>query len=195
MTVIKDNIGEIESLAKFVLEDLRANKFKIDYCVAIGRAKELRSLLDINDILKLSQIIHNIANKYLGKIHISLPPVLTGPNIFSSPCRYRELISVLPNGDVSLCGIGITHKELVFGNIRRKSLTEIWQSSKPLKRLQNVNYKDFKGVCNICIFRKYCANFCPAYAYEVYGDLLAPFPICQELYEKGLFPQKYIRQV
>ncbi len=44
------------------------------------------------------------------------------------------------------------------------------------------------GVCANCKVRERCRGLCRASAIGEYGDLRAPYPMCQALYDEGLFP-------
>lgn len=55
------------------------------------------------------------------------------------------------------------------------------------------NVTDIKGVCSKCIYLKECGGNCRADAVAQYGDILAPYPICQKLYDAGKFPKECLR--
>ena len=200
MTVTKGNLNNINKLAELVLDRIGVDALKVDPVIAVGRAKYLLDeLLDVNSMHIFIEKVKELTLEYPGKIFTSVPPALLGRSILeknsriTAPCDYRHICGLLPNGDISLCGIGLTHRELVFGNVQQKTLKSILSDANELRLLREARPQDFKGVCSLCIFSKYCANYCPAYSYEIYGDLLASNPICQAFYDSHVFPSKYLK--
>lgn len=194
MTVVNSNINQIESVADVVLETIGADSLKIDPAISMGRAKqELQNiLLDVEDIPVFIRKLKRVSQKYPRKIYTSLPPAFTGLYVKTIICDYKNLLGIMADGSISLCGIGYTNKEVIFGNIRLNSLDDVWKYNKILSAIRNISTKSVSGICKLCIFSRHCVNFCPAYVYDTYKTFFASHPICQMLYEKGLFTQKYI---
>lgn len=67
------------------------------------------------------------------------------------------------------------------GNIKEKSLREIWENSELFKELRD--FKSYKGKCGSCEYITVCGG-CRARAYSVYGDYLEEEPFC------GYMPMK-----
>ncbi len=74
-------------------------------------------------------------------------------------------------GEVFPCG----YLPLSSGNIRRRSLVEIWRDSPIFKSLRDSS--QLKGKCGICEYREVCQG-CRARAYGCTGDFLAEEPYC-----------------
>ncbi len=79
--------------------------------------------------------------------------------------------SLRPNGDVYPC----TFLPITVGNIRKQSLTDIWQNSPVLKQLRN--RQNLKGECGACQYRGTCGG-CRGRAYACTGDYLETDPVC-----------------
>ena len=79
-------------------------------------------------------------------------------------------IKICPNGDVYPCML----LQINLGNIRKRSLREIWNESPVLKRLRS---RELKGKCGECEHKNTCAG-CRGRAYEETGDILAPDEGC-----------------
>jgi len=75
-------------------------------------------------------------------------------------------LTILPNGDMIPCML----LQIKLGNVRKESITEIWDNSQVLATLRKRNL--LKGECNQCIYRDRCAG-CRGRAYEETGDMLA----------------------
>lgn len=199
MSVFKDNLQEVGAVADLAF-DLGADMFKAHPVTAIGRAKDFtQRLLSLRQYIEFAQVLEEVEQLYPGKVGTSLPWILTAAfasekkSIMRSICKYKNLLTLLPNGDISLCGIGITHPSTILGNITEKGIGEIWCSEQGiLESLRKMEPLQIEGICGKCIFRKYCANMCPAYVYEVYGTFTASYPLCEDLRASGLFPEKYL---
>ena len=74
-------------------------------------------------------------------------------------------------GIVQPCGF----LQVACGDIRRKSLAEIWETSDTLRLLRNGD--SLKGKCLDCGHRSVCGG-CRARAFEVLGDISGQDPIC-----------------
>lgn len=198
MSVFKENFKEISAVADLVF-GLGADYFKIHPVMRIGKAKNFaQHLLPLESYTEFTRILKKVGQVYPGKIGTSLPQALTAHFAFqhyvtTTSCDYKTLLTLLPNGDVSLCGIGITHPSAVLGDIKKESLNDIWNSdSGLLSDLRLMDQLHIDGICKRCIFKKYCANVCPAYVYEVYKTFTSSYPLCEELQAAGLFPEKYL---
>jgi len=199
MTITRSNFAEIPALAKLVIP-LGARVLKVHPCLALGRAKGLEELLAPLECLKLIRIVAQLDEIYKGKIITTMPLSLVAsffdwprPLRIGGVCPYKNLLSILPNGDIALCGIGMTHPETVFGNIYQSSISEIWNKATGyLKELRSTTPNSFNGICSRCTFNKHCANSCPAYVYESSGTFFASHPLCEALYKMGLFPEEYL---
>lgn len=110
-----------------------------------------------------------------------------------APCSFPYYLGVNANGDVAPCDGLFNIEEMVVGNIREKPLEEIWRKSKLLKELRKINPSDLKGICGKCIYKDYCCGGCRAHAFIKYRDFAMPDPVCQTVYEAGLFPKDSLR--
>ena len=66
---------------------------------------------------------------------------------------------------------------LSLGNVRQRSIVEIYRESPLLVQVRNAN---FKGKCGVCLYRYICGGS-RARAYFTYGDPLAEDPACAYL--------------
>jgi radical SAM protein with 4Fe4S-binding SPASM domain len=94
-------------------------------------------------------------------------------------------LSLRPNGDVYPCPF----LQIKVGNIREKSLTEMWYSSELLKTLRNRSL--LTGKCGDCEYREPCGG-CRGRAYAYSDDVLAEDPVCLRdlMIEENVFPSK-----
>lgn len=77
------------------------------------------------------------------------------PKIKKYPCNRLSTFSLLPNGDVRLCGCRITttfHDELVIGNLKNNTLKEIFTSPKYDKIIKQFLDGKIPDICKKCSF-------------------------------------------
>jgi AdoMet-dependent heme synthase len=97
-------------------------------------------------------------------------------------------LSLRPNGDVHPC----TFLPINVGNVRERSLTDIWANSGVLNVLRE--RKTLKGQCGICEYRETCGG-CRARAYACTDDYLETDPVCLRslLVEENIHPNSMKR--
>lgn len=78
---------------------------------------------------------------------------------------------VSATGIVQPCGF----LQIPCGDIRKKSLVDIWNRSETLKLLRDED--NLKGKCRTCRFKEVCGG-CRARAFEVLGDVMEKDPVC-----------------
>jgi len=91
--------------------------------------------------------------------------------------------SLRPNGDVYPC----TFLPIKVGNVREKSIVDIWRNSQILKQLRS--RQSLRGDCGKCIFKNTCGG-CRGRAYACTGDYLDSDPICIRdlMLDEGVYP-------
>lgn len=201
-TIVRSNIDCLPHIAELAF-GLGAKSFKINPCLTIGRAKNLgEENLTSEDYGRLVSAVLKLNDKWPGRVVSMLPLPFVAQygrkhfNLARVGCHYKNLLGILPNGDVSLCGTGICHPEAIIGNVKRDDMDDMWNSNNEfLTKLRSLEPEKFRGVCGECMFRSNCANLCPAFVYDVYGDLQASYPICQSCYDAGFFPEKYVTSI
>jgi SynChlorMet cassette radical SAM/SPASM protein ScmF len=151
--------------------------------------------LSVEDLLELEKKVEDqLPDRYPGmNIDLYLPPALKGIKELSRQavcsCNILNICGILSNGDVSICGIGRIKKKFILGNIKEKSIAQIWKEARLFKEIRQKVPFDLKGICGKCLFKYQCLGFCRA---DVLGDKLSlvdPNGICDEVYQKGLFPK------
>jgi len=196
MTLQRRNREEIPGVVR-LSEKLGAGSLKINPLIPCGRVKgafEHKQNLNLEELLKLYRMVHKRwpLNKGLSII-FDLPVAFRSIEEIKHrgiiECRILNILGILGNGDFSICGIGQTVHELRMGNLHRDSIGEIWRESPILKGLRQSLPGKLKGICEHCIFKFQCLGACRANAYALTGDLYAPYFLCQESFESGLFPQ------
>ena len=107
--------------------------------------------------LKLSflQCYDNWGGLITKKELLGIQTLKRSPKIRKYPCQSFFNLSILPNGDIRLCGcrcLDTLKDELVIGNINRDSLKDLVKNKK-WKNLINISrQKDIPTICQNCSF-------------------------------------------
>jgi SynChlorMet cassette radical SAM/SPASM protein ScmF len=191
----RDEMGELIALA----ERLGAASFKINPITQLGRGQEmadLGKLLHVAEVLDFNRQLECGLGQGPGhdiSVHMTLPVAFHSLKAIRRQglhrCGVMNLLGVLPNGELSMCGLGDTHEDLVFGDARGMSIQEVWDTSPGLNRIRSEIREWPRGLCRRCLMRRYCIwGSCRAEAYALSGSLSAPAPLCQAAFEASLFP-------
>jgi SynChlorMet cassette radical SAM/SPASM protein ScmF len=192
----RGNVGEMAELIALAA-GLGASSFKINPITSLGRGQEMAeqgSLLDLEEVLEFNRWLEDGSAGGGG-----ISTIMSLPLVFQSlaairrqgmpRCGVMNLLGVLPGGELSLCGIGEAHPDLVFGHVRRESLRAVWEGSAVLARVRQEIGEWPAGLCRRCMVKRYCTwGYCRAEAHALSGSLSAPSPACQAAWEAGLFP-------
>lgn len=94
------------------------------------------------------------------------------------PCgAFRKSFIVLPNGDISACEKLIDVGEMTAGNVKLKSLKEIWLDERTT-RLVSPKVEQMDEDCRLCEHLQACWTGCYALKYYENRDLYAKDPRC-----------------
>ena len=190
------NAGELASLAELAAE-LGVWRLKLNPVTETGRGRDMAArgeLLSVEEVIALNgQLEEEIIPRAGISIQMSLPVVFWSLGRLRrdrvGQCGVLNIVGILPDGTVSICGIGELHEELVFGSVRQEPLQAIWQKSARLAQVREEIAEWPQGLCQRCLVRHYCAlGYCRAGAYEQFASLGAPYPFCQLAYDSGSFP-------
>jgi radical SAM protein with 4Fe4S-binding SPASM domain len=123
----------------------------------------------------------------------TLPPAFQ-PAGHAVTCGWgTSYAAVLANGDVAICHGMYELDEAKAGNVRQRSLADLWLSSTLFTQTRSWQAGDLLGVCGNCVVADSCRGLCRASAIAHYRDLRAPYPLCQTLYQAGRFPAAMLR--
>jgi len=196
--MMKNNWEEMDRVLGIAAKN-GADIFSLMLLIVSGRASEsinptpAETLKSIDNIFK-SYEKHRSVLKFANNTTI---PAALVPKKFRrrglhetfALCSFPYCLGVESNGDVAACDGFFNSPEMIIGNIRESSLAELWNNSPIMNDIRKINPTDLKGVCRKCVYRDYCAGGCRASAYNKYKDLTMPDPVCQTIYEAGLFPK------
>lgn len=196
MSLHRNNVNSMDDIVTLA-SNYNVQSIKINPVQPMGRG---RDLVQKGDSLPVAELLQ--ASEYCRK---SLKPSFPGEILFSLPlafrpyseirdqnfsvCRIFQILGLMPNGDISFCGIGNIARSMVIGNVITNSLADLWWRAPLLLDLRRRLPYELKGICARCILKASCLGECRALAYEQTGDLMGTYWICQQAYDAGLFPE------
>jgi SynChlorMet cassette radical SAM/SPASM protein ScmF len=200
-TLHRGNVSQITEIVKLA-EDLGCESVKFNHVQQVGRGEQFayEQGLQVPEIINLYHRIEmDLRNQSEIRIQFDIPFAfyairkLLDDNL--SRCTVRNILGLLAGGELSLCGIGVTVPELVYGHIKRDSLHDVWCNSPALIRLRNQIPDQLDGTCAQCIHRDLCQGCCVANNFHLAGRLNAPYQFCHIADKLGLFPDTRKRKI
>jgi SynChlorMet cassette radical SAM/SPASM protein ScmF len=201
-TVMRKNVSQIERIVE-IAKGLGANSVKFNIVQPTARGE---SMSNAGETLRVEELLR------LGRwIELELAPKAGIPLIFDYPysfkplsriskgegcgrCSIISILGVIASGHYALCGIGYHLPELVFGEVGKDSLENIWRNNQVLNTLRSGLPQKLEGICRRCLMKHYCLGSCIAQNYYSTGNLWAPYWFCDQAYRAGIFPQSRINE-
>lgn len=185
-TVGAHNLGEIEALAAFSHERLRAKVWNLYFLVPTGRGQFVSDISPADYDAVLASLAR-IRSAYTGKMLVnakcaphfvrnlfaegdaaSLRVYTGGAGGCPAGTHY---LGIRPNGDLTPC----PYLPVFAGNLRERGLSELWEGSDLFVRIRERNA--LGGRCGECELSSRCGG-CRARAWGMTGDLMAEDPLC-----------------
>jgi len=199
MTVARCNVDEVEVVVRLA-ESLGAGSVKFNVLHPTARGEQMHKAgetLNIKELVKLGQWVENTLSA-----SSNLPLIFDHPPAFRSlkkmfgnngtgcdTCGIFGILGVLADGSYSLCGIGETVPELVFGHADADRLEDVWNNSPVLQEIRKGLPDRLEGICGKCLLKGICLGSCIAQNYYLNKNLWAPFWYCHEANNQGLFSE------
>ncbi len=177
-TVTTDNADQLPAIHELAIR-LGAAAHHVFLLVPTGRAASLRGME--LDARRYEAILNWLADRFVSspiEIRATCAPhfyrILRQRGVATQArgCLAGQSFCFISHtGDVQPCG----YFDVQVGNIRQKSLREIWEKAELFRDLRD--HAAYGGKCGSCEFLRVCGG-CRARAYEATGDPLAPEPLC-----------------
>jgi len=199
MTVMRRNAAQLEAVIRLA-ESLGCGSVKFNVVQPTARGLKMHhagETLSIEELIGLGEWVENDLS-LKTRLHLSYAhPMSFRPmgRMFGRDgtgcgvCSIHGILGVLADGSYSLCGIGTTVPELVFGHAERDSLSDVWNGNAILRDIREGLPGRLHGVCGECIMKGVCQGSCIAQNYVSSRELWAPFWYCEEARNLGLFPK------
>jgi len=193
-TLHRGNIKEISQIV-ILANQLGCGSVKFNHVQRTGRGEYFANEngLDIEELILINEMVkRELIQSSQIPIFFDIPfAFLSVKNLLDeqlSRCNVHNILGILANGDLSLCGIGSTIPELIFGKIVRNKLHDVWCNSLQLVQLRKLIPDQLEGTCSECIHKDLCQGQCIANNYHLSGKINAPYYFCDQATKKGLFP-------
>jgi radical SAM protein with 4Fe4S-binding SPASM domain len=176
-TLTDQNVDQIERIRDLALE-LGVRVLNFFFIVCTGRAA--RSFISVENYGK--------ALRKIGELSVKERRIMVRPRCAPHVYRFFPDHGLPVGGGTRGCPAGrfylridergrvypCPYTPLAVGDLRRESLSWIWESSEVLKKLRS---EDYSGRCGVCKFRVLCGG-CRARALTESGDLMGEDPLC-----------------
>jgi len=196
VTIHKQNVRDIEAIAKLLLDDLRIPNFSTNAASYMGLCRSNAEMvqLTVEERSFAMESMLRLRAKYNGRVNATAGPLYevecwlrmekarrNGSGGFSeagylTACRgFLSQLAIRADGVIVPC-IQIPHIEL--GRINRDDFCVVWRNNSELNRLRErraVPLSEFE-FCNGCEYMDYCTGGCPALAYTLTGLDFHPSP-------------------
>lgn len=210
--VSRSNLEEIPKILDILarLDHKAPLAFKINPIMALGRARKLEHKGDTLSAEELLRLVHQACHELIPRSRERGIDIMLQLELAFFPidglaqgagragvchCGFLNLLSVLADGSLTLCGIGYSAPDLTMGNIRGQyDLAALWNDHPTLRGIRSTVDHALEGVCGDCLFQPMCLGGCRASALGSGGSLAASPRNCQELYDSGLFPVTRLRE-
>jgi radical SAM protein with 4Fe4S-binding SPASM domain len=204
----KKNLHTVRDLYKVAFEH-QVGRLQFAFLHPVGRALEYLDEINLSweEIDQVQREIVSALDTYPVQTIVKLPPAAVLPELYPRIIKPRgsgellqglavscsfPLLSVLPNGDITVCALTRDEKDAKFGNVRVNTLKEMWYQHRfDLMREQYVAADWLKGICGDCVFKYGCKGSCRAIAKTEFGDYDEPHPMCQAMADAARFPTVY----
>ncbi len=216
VTIHRQNVHDLENIAKLLLEDIGLPSFSTNSAGYMGlcqKNNEQVQLTTADRQLAMTTLLKLIA-KYGGRISATAGPLAEAQGWLEMERARRQGLESLP-GCGHLVGCGCTFNKLAvradgvivpcnmlshieLGRINKDSLADIWQNHAALWKIRErraipLSRFDF---CRGCAYISYCTGNCPALAYTLLGEVDHPSPdACLRKYleEGGRLPEEEVQ--
>jgi SynChlorMet cassette radical SAM/SPASM protein ScmF len=192
-TLHQGNRAEVEGVIRLA-EDLGCGSVKFNVVQRMGRGARFADThgLSIQEVLDIfyyaeAELVPRANLSILFDVPVAFHPINRLLHD-RSRCTILTILGILASGDVSICGIGSLIPDLLFGNLDRDLLRDIWIDHPGLRLLREQIPDQMEGICGQCAHRHFCLGRCVAQNYQMAGKLNAPYEFCRLADQQGLFP-------
>jgi SynChlorMet cassette radical SAM/SPASM protein ScmF len=195
-TVMRRNASQVDAIVHMA-EELGAASVKFNVVQPTARGEklhEVQATLNVAELIELGRHVElELAPKTNLRVFFDYPQAFRSLNRIArgdgcGVCGILGILGVIASGHYALCGIGEQVPDLVFGEVGKDMLEVVWREHTILNALREGLPERLEGVCSLCLMKRRCLGSCVAQNYYSTGSLWAPFWLCKEAEEVGLFP-------
>jgi SynChlorMet cassette radical SAM/SPASM protein ScmF len=195
-SIMRGNAHQVEKIIHLA-EELGASSLKFNVVQPSGRGEQMHqgeAGLPVAELIALGRRVEReMAPNTRLRLYFDYPAAFRALSRIASRdgcgiCSIFGILGVLPTGHYALCGIGEHLPQMVFGQVGRDPLEQVWRENEVLLALRDGLPAKLEGVCSRCLMRRRCRGACVAQNFYRSGSLWAPFWFCELAEQEGLFP-------
>jgi SynChlorMet cassette radical SAM/SPASM protein ScmF len=198
-TLHRANADQMEAVIALAVS-LGCGSVKFNHIQSVGRGVRMKTEagLDGDEVLRLYRTMErDIAPSSAIPLFFDIPMAFRSPRALLRGslglCGILGILGVLSAGELSLCGIGVTVPELIYGELGERELRDVWCNADGLVQLRRTVPRHLGGICGRCIHRDLCMGECAAQVYLDERILGSAFPFCADAERRGVFPRSRLR--
>lgn len=203
MTLMRCNEHQIEGVVRLA-ETIGAGSLKFNVLQPTERGAKMhesKETLPVERLISLGQLVtETLSKKARLKLYFDHPMafrplkmMLGESGSACGVCGIQGIIGVLADGSYSMCGIGESVPELLYGKAGKDSLERVWEDTPAIKEIRSGLHRRLEGVCGECLHASRCLGGCIAQNFYRKKSLCAPFWYCEEARRIKVFPETRLR--
>lgn len=183
------NIEQLDDIYQLLL-DLGVSTWQLQLVENVGNAFENEKLrMTMDQIYNMAKKITRYRRKKVIRVEAAdnigyfcqFEPLLRD-RPFTGCGGGRTLIGIHANGDVRGCLSIMCTNDSLEGNVRERSLKDLWFDPERFTIYRNRQVEDLTGFCRECEYNNICRGGCTAMAYSLTGTY-KDNPFCLHRYE------------
>ena len=193
-TLHTGNVAQIDGILELA-GSLGCGSVKFNHIQRIGRGERLSEErgLTIETIIGLYRsLVADRTNGSSPTVFFDIPmafrPIRALLKGVQGHCHVLNILGVLAGGEMSLCGVGVTFPELIYGHLGKDGLGDIWREAPGLQKLRSCLPEKLEGICGNCLHKDLCLGACLANNFHESRTLTDAYYFCRHAEERGLFP-------
>lgn len=191
-SINRTNIKELDAI-KNILIGIGVDSWQLQICIPMGNMVNHRDeLIDPEDVDAILDFCLKTAMEkkiivypadclgYYTEKEELIRAISLGTPSFSpwTGCNAgRRGFGILHNGDILGC-TSIRDRSYIEGNVRDKSLVEIWNDENAFKWMRKMTRNDLDGMCRGCEYGDVCLGGCPNTRLTMNGTMKSENPYC-----------------
>ena len=199
LTLTRDNAHELFDLFHLAAR-IGCSSVKVNLLEPTGRG-QLMTLsnggFSSTELLELGRRVEAFEAEAGIPLYYSWPPAFWSLSRLLrgdvNTCGIHGILGILADGTLAMCGIGRHIEELVYGELGADDVAEVWLNHPKLRELRSIEPSGLEGVCGQCVHGSTCFGSCRANTYNSTRSLRAPYKLCQDAHDLGLFPATRLR--
>ena len=191
VSMYKGNIDEYPDILELGMR-LGVGSIRFLWISETGRAELMKQDDKISDEERLRLYNETFDNKNitcLSNVPIAFRKTSDIVKRGANACSILNLLGVLADGSISICGMGEHSEKLIIGKVENSNLEDLWKHHPLLLDLRKTVPDKLEGVCSICIHKTECMGFCRTVEFIKTGSFTTPYSWCQNVFDSGLFPE------